>query len=260
VLEKGPESKKVKIAILSKKIAPSAGTVQSIYSQAVSFAGKNNTAENFNASIAEQGLTKRYADEVQEFQKTITGLESPREMIRWAFNAEIHNVSGVFEFGNKYVVAMVADRRESGIAPLEQVSAEIELEVKKLKKSDIISSEMLAAMTPGGSFEDLARSLGLPVQEASQVSFSAVSIPAAGIEPNVIAAASVLDENSISEPISGNNGVYLIRINKITDTETGTADTEKSRMMMMRQSQANFEAYDALQKASNIEDHRSKFF
>jgi hypothetical protein len=155
---------------------------------------------------------------------------------------------------------MVADRRESGIAPLEQVSAEIELEVKKLKKSDIISSEMLAAMTPGGSFEDLARSLGLPVQEASQVSFSAVSIPAAGIEPNVIAAASVLDENSISEPISGNNGVYLIRINKITDTETGTADTEKSRMMMMRQSQANFEAYDALQKASNIEDHRSKFF
>jgi peptidyl-prolyl cis-trans isomerase D len=226
----------------------------------VAFAGKNNTVEKFNTAIAEQGLTKRYADEVQEFQKTITGLESPREMIRWAFNAGIHDVSGVFEFGNKYVVAMVAGKRESGIAPFEQVSAEIELEVKKIKKAEIISSEMLAAKTPGISFEDLARSLGLPVQEASQISFSSVSIPVAGIEPNVIAAASVLDENSISEPISGNNGVYLIRINKITDAEPGSAGTEKSRMMMMRQSQANFEAYDALQEASNIVDYRSKFF
>jgi peptidyl-prolyl cis-trans isomerase D len=260
VLERGPEVKKVKVAFLSKKIIPSSGTYQTIYAQAIGFSGKNNTFEKFNAAITEQGLTKRYADQVQEFQRTITGLESPRELIRWGFNSNIHDVSQVFEFGNKFVVAMVAEKRKAGIAPLDQVKPEIELELKKNKKADIMMEEMRAANISGASFEDIAKTLNLPVLEAQQVSFTSVSIPAAGIEPDVIAAASILKENDISEPLKGNNGVYLIRINKITDSEIGSTAAEKSRLSMMRQSQANYEAYDALQKASNIKDNRARFF
>jgi len=260
VLERGPVIKKVKVAVLSKKIVPSSGTYQSIYTKALEFAGKNNTYEKYNAAVTAQGLTKRYADQIQESQRTITGLESPRELIRWAFGAKIHAISQVYEFSNKFVVAMVANKRETGIAPLEQVRAEIELELKKTKKAEIIMTEMRAANKQGASFEDIARELKLTVFEALQVSYTSVSIPSAGIEPNVIAAASVLNEKSISEPIEGNNGVYMIRINKVVDSGTGNTTSEKNRLTIMRESQANYEAYNALQEASKIKDNRSKFF
>jgi peptidyl-prolyl cis-trans isomerase D len=166
----------------------------------------------------------------------------------------------VFEFGNKYVVAVVTGIREKGDAPLEQVRAEIELEVRKLKKAEIISREFKTAMESAGDIEGLGVETGLAVQQASNINFSSVTLPGAGIEPKVIAAASVLPPDQLSEPVTGNNGVYVLVVTNVSESEPTDLTNVRDRMSSLRESQANFEAYDALRVSANIKDNRAKFF
>ena len=261
VLEKSKNVKKVKVAYLGRNVEPSSETYQGVYSQAMKFAGINNSYEKFNTAVSEQNLTKRYANDMTASQKTITGLEQPRELIRWAFEAELNEVSKeIFEIGNKYVVGAVSGIREKGIAPLDQVRAEIELEVKKNKKASLISEEFSTFLASTQSIDDLAGEMGLTVQDANNLNFTSVSVPSAGIEPNVIATASVLDLDQLSQPVHGNNGVYVIVVKNIVDPEKTELNSQKTRMASLRESQANYEAFEALREAANIQDNRAKFF
>ena len=182
-------------------------------------------------------------------------------MIRWAFEAELHDISEeIFEIGNKYVVGAVSGIREKGIAPLDQVRTEIELEVKKIKKAELISEEFNASVASVQNIDDLASEMGLTVVDANNVNFASVSVPSAGIEPNVIATASVLAPDQLSQPVNGNNGVYVIVVSNIIDPAETELVSQKSRMASLRESQANYEAFEALREAANIKDNRAKFF
>jgi len=261
VLEKSRNVKKVKVAYLSREVEPSSETYQKKYAEAVKFAGEHNKYEKFNAGISEYNLTRRYAGNLTKLQQTITGLESPRPLIRWAFEADLNDVATeIFEFGNKYVIAALTGVREEGIAPLEQVRTEIELEVEKNKKAELIEEEFSENLENSDNIFELAEAMDLIVQEANNITFTSVSIPSAGIEPNVIATSSVLPLDQPSDPVQGNNGVYVIVVNNIRETEESDASSLRLRIASMRQSQANFEAYEALKEASEIEDNRSNFF
>ena len=261
VLAKSRNVKKVKVAYLSRDVEPSSETYQNVYSQAVKFAGLNNTYEKFNTAVSEQNLTKRYANDLTASQKTITGLDQPRALIRWAFEAELHDVSDeIFEIGNKYVVGTVSGIREKGIAPLDQVRTEVEIEVKKQKKAEMISEEFKASMASVQNIDELAGKMDLTVQDANNVNFASVSVPSAGIEPNVIATASVLAPDQLSQPVNGNNGVYVIVVSNVVDPEGTELAQQKARMASFRESQANYEAFQALQETANIKDNRAKFF
>ena len=52
-------SKKVQVAIVSRKVVPSTKTYQQIYSSASIFAGINNTKDKFEKSIIRKGLNKK---------------------------------------------------------------------------------------------------------------------------------------------------------------------------------------------------------
>ena len=261
VIEKSRPVKKVRVAYMTRRVEPSSETYQKKYAEAVKFAGLNNTYDKFNTAITGENLTKRYASDITEEQRTITGLESPRALIRWAFDAELHDVaSEIFEFGNKYVIAALSGVREKGVAPLDQVRTEIEFEVKKIRKAEWVAKEFSSNLENAQSIYELGEAMGLIVQEATNVSFSSVSLPNAGIEPVIISAAGSLEQDQLSEPVTGNNGVYVLVVNSIQDAEEADLASVRSRMTAMRESQANFEAYEALRKAADIEDNRSTFF
>jgi len=261
VTEKSRNVKKVKVAYLARNIEPSSETYRTVYSSAVKFAGVNNSYEKFDAAASSQNLSRRYASDLTESQKTISGLENPRALIRWAFEADLHDVtSEIFEFGNKYVVATVSGIREKGVAPLEQVRAEIELNVKKEKKAVKIIEQFQTAMGSAENIEDLSIETGLAAQQASNISFTSVSLPGAGIEPRVLAAAAVLPAGQLSQPVTGNIGVYVLVVTNINETEESDLASIRTRMTSQRESQANFEAFSALREAADIKDNRAKFF
>lgn len=261
IIDQSVPVKKVKVANLVREIKPSSKTYQDIYAKAIEFAGVNNTYEKFNTAITQQNLTKRYASELTEDQRNIPGLDYPRPLIQWVFEAELHEISSeIFELGNKFVIAAVTNIKEEGFAPFEDVKNEITLAVKINKKAEKISQQFRSEMNESTTLEDLADIFNLQIQEASNISFSSLSIPSAGIEPKVIGAATSLPEGALSQPVQGNNGVYVLVVNEIRQSEDSNTRITKNRLDMMRQSRVYSEAYEALVDASNIKDNRAKFF
>jgi peptidyl-prolyl cis-trans isomerase D len=211
--------------------------------------------------VTEQNLTKRYASELTIIQRTIPGLDYPRPLIQWIFEADLNAVTPqVFELGNKFVIAAVTAIREKGPSPLDQIRNEIALEVRKNKKAEKIAEQFRSYISSDSSLDDVAVKMGLQIQEASNISFSSISIPSAGIEPKVIGEATSLPEGVLSQPIQGNNGVYVLVVNRISESNEISTLTTRNRMNMMRQSRVYSEAYQALLDASNIKDNRYKFF
>ena len=259
VLDKGKPSRKVKLAILERKVVPSTRTYQAIYSRASEFAGVNNTYEKFNEALQANKLTKRLASNLRENDKRVAGLENPRELVRWAYRSDKHIVSPVFEFGENFVVATLANVKEEGVAPLQDVKEDVKAKVIREKKAEMLSSEIADAMAEATTIQDIGTALNVPVQNATGVSFSSYSVSSLGFEPAVIGTATNAEEGKVVGPIEGNSGVVLISVDAI-NLEEGDVLSEKKRLTTTMQSRASREAYEAIKTNAHIDDKRSKFF
>ena len=266
VLEQSKNARKYDIGIVDRKIIASSATNQRVYSEASQFAGTNNTYEKFNSAIALQKLNKRIANDVAPAQKTLPGLDNPRSLIISLFSTKEGNIvldnnqQAVFEVGDKYVVAFCTKAQEDGIAPLKDVENDIKFALLKDKKAEVISDEFRKNNQEGKTLDDLARILGLNVQEASQINFNSYTIPGIGTEPALVAAASGVKQGIIAGPVKGNNGVYMIYVNGLSTSGTQNIKQLQDRLMATYQMRGSYEAYDAMRKAANIVDKRYKFY
>ncbi|HBC79610.1 MAG TPA: hypothetical protein DEO60_03860 [Bacteroidales bacterium] len=266
ILAQSKSSRKYNIGIVDRKIIPGSLTNQRIYSEASQFAGTNNTYEKFNQAIAEKKLTKRVANDITPQQKTLPGLDNPRNLVISLFQTEKgkivldNNDQAVFEVGDKYVVAYCTRVQEEGIAPMKDVENDIRFIVTKDKKAEIISAEFAKNNTSGKTLDDIARSMGLSVQEATQINFRSYTVPGAGSEPALISAASASKQGSVSGPVKGDNGVYMLTVNNTSAASGEDLKLLKDRLTSTYQMRGSYEAFEALRKAANIEDKRYKFY
>ncbi|OFY39721.1 MAG: hypothetical protein A2Z69_00975 [Bacteroidetes bacterium RBG_13_44_24] len=266
ILDQSKKSRKYNLGIIDRKIIASSTTNQRIYSEASQFAGTNSTYEKFNSAVAEQKLNKRVANNVTPQQKTLPGLENPRVLIISLFTAEKGkiildaNQQAVFEVGDKYVVAFCTAVEEEGTSPLSEVENDIRFTLLKDKKAEVISAEFIKNNQEGKSLEDIAYTMGLNVQEATQVNFRSYTVPGAGSEPALIAAASAARQGTVAGPVKGENGVYMIFVNSLTTKETEDLKLLRDRLTATYQMRGNYEAFEALRKGADIVDKRYKFY
>ena len=266
VIAQSKSSRKYDIGIVDRKIIPGSMTNQRVYSEASQFAGTNNTYEKFNQAITEKGLTKRVANDIAPQQKTLPGLDNPRNLIISLFQTETgkivldNNQQAVFEVGDKYVVAFCTRVQEEGIAPLKDVENDVRFLVYKDKKAEIISGEFEKIIQPGKSLDDIAGSMGLTVQEATQINFRSYSVPGAGAEPALISTASAAKQGEVAGPVKGDNGVYMLTVNNSSNTSEEDLKLLKERLTSTYQMRGSYEAFEALRKEANIVDKRYKFY
>ena len=235
---------------------------QIIYSQASKFASENRTQDQFNKAIeASKGaIQKKLASSLTLNDKNIAGLEQPRAVIQWAYKAKKGEVSEVINLQNAFVVAVVSQVREDKFASFEQVKSEIELTVRKEKKGDLLAEQITKAKGGVSSIQDLASKLGVNVESASAISFSSFSIGSAGIEPKLIATSMLTKPNQLSEPVKGNNGVYVAYVTSKTPAEGKDYTMSEQKLSYTLQSRANYEFFESLKKLANIDDNRGKFY
>jgi len=267
ILDQSRKSTKYHVGIIDRAIEPSSVTYQNIYAEASRFAGTNNTYEKFNQAIAEGNLNKKVANEVSPEQKSLPGLESPRLLIMALFDAEENSIildrseQAVFELDDRFIVAYCTDVKEEGYSELKDVESDVRYAVLNEKKAEAIASDFLEKTKGMSSIDEIADALDLTVQEATNITFNSYSMPAAGIEPAVIATASSAEEGFISGPIKGNNGIFIIAVNTVNvpEQEQGI-DMILSRLASTYEVRANYEAIEALRKESDIVDKRYKFY
>ena len=266
ILDQSKNSRKYNLGIVDRKIIPGSATNQRIYSEASQFAGTNNTYDEFNKAITEKGLTKRVANDITPQQKTLPGLENPRGLIISLFQTENGKIvldnsqQAVFEIADKYVVAYCTKAQEEGYAPVKNVENDVRFSLLKEKKAEIISAEFLKNSGEGKTLEDIARTMGLTVQEATEVNFRSYSLPGIGSEPALVAASSVAAQGVVAGPVKGDNGVYMINVNNIASSEGEDLKMLKDRLLITYQMRGSYEAYEALRKSANIVDKRYKFY
>ncbi len=258
-LEKSKEVKKAEVAFVEWKIEPSSATYQTVQNKAYQFAGMNNTPEKFEKAITTEGYNKRIAGGLRPTDRTIAGFDYAREIIRWAYKAQKGDISKPFEFPDKFVVAHLTEVRQKGYAPLEQVREQVKNSVIKQKKAEKFIQEFKANLNTG-SLQEMSSKMNIPIMDATNIAFTSFSIPGVGIEPKVIAASATLPINKLSNPIKGNNGVFVINVTE--RNKQSTIDSKQAQVQMMYDIQArvDYQAFEALKKLANIVDNRILFY
>lgn len=267
VTQRAKPVEKIQVATIEKEITPSNKTTNKIYNDARHFASQIANAEDFNKQAEEQGLTKRIAT-VNKNDKTIAGMDNARDMIRQIYLAEEPGLvkttdeSIIFTNGNKYTVAILTQIDEEGTTPIRQVSATIKRILMQQKKAELLKKELAGLMSGSESLLSVAQKAGVDVKEAAEVSFNSFQIPGAGIEPRVIAAASVTEQGKLSMPIEGNQGVYVLMVNSRTNEEVTPEMVQEARtnMAQMNLYRANYQAVQAIIKHGEVKDQRYKFY
>jgi len=255
----------VQIAYLTRNVIPSTKTYQDVYAKASEFVGKNTNREEFDAAITEQNLTKRVAN-LGENDLTIAGLESPRQLVRAAYDADLNDIlqttqgSPIFELGDNFVIAVLTNITEEGIAPFDQVRERVQLAVSKQKKLDNLVEKVKADMAGKSDLASLASVLGTEVKNVNSINFNSFSIPGVGLEPAVVGTVATLPVDQLSKPIAGNNGVFVVMVTSESENPAGNVANEQKRLEQTLAYRATSEAFVTHKNAVEIVDKRAKFY
>jgi peptidyl-prolyl cis-trans isomerase D len=267
IIDQSRKVKKYDIGIVDRQVIPGTATTQRIYSDASQFAGTNDNYEKFNKAVAEGSLNKKLAMNVTPDQKELPGLPQSRGLIMALFqNSKAGSIvldnssQAVFELPDMYVVAYCSRAQEEGIAPVEDVASDIRFILARKKKAEIIAGEMNKLVAEGKTINDIAANYNTTVQDAAGINFRSYSVPGAGIEPALIAAASASEAGALSKPVEGNNGVYMFVVSDVTPAVAEDLAMVKERMNSSYQIRASYEAYQALRDKKEVKDMRYKFY
>ena len=249
-------SKHVQVASITYPGEASAATRRDIHNQAGTFSvNAKGSVEAFNDAASAAAVTPRIASLAQG-ERTIRGLEDSRDVARWAYGAEVGDVSEIFPVGKDYVIAMLTEIDDNEFAPLEKVSAQIRAQVLRDKKYDYIVKEL-----SGSTLDEQAKSLGTEVADFDNVTFGAFYVNGPGFEPRLIGAISSTTEKGVlSAPVKGLSGVYVFEVDDIQTSDKQTAEGEKVRAQAMAESMAQQFSVQAIQQMAKIQDLRGKYF
>jgi len=190
----------------------------------------------------------------------IDGLGASRSFVKSIYNAKLGDVIQPERVGNNYVVALVTAVNKEGTMNAESARQFVEPLLINDKKAEIITKKIGKVTT----LEAAAGLLKKPVEVADSLRFNGQSSPALGFEPKVIGAAFNKENVNkvISEPITGSQGVYIVKVDNIASTPVQAANVEEIRKMryMQTKQQSQFQVLQALREAAKIEDNRSKYY
>lgn len=261
VTGRSPESRKVQLAIVEKTANPGKITYQNIFTEANNLASASqNQRALFMSAAAEKGYRVTPAYSLAEGQRTVGTLLNARELSRWAYEAKVGDVSPILTIDNFFVVATLTAAREAGIAPFEQVRAEIESVLQREGQANRLAQQLSAAMADASSLDVLAEKASLPVNTSVDLSFTGGFIPGIGIEPKLLGAVAGAKENVVAGPVKGERGVYVFTVTKRTTGKAYTVEDEKMRERYAAAQSDFYLFYDVIQKAAGVEDHRGRFF
>lgn len=259
VLEQKGNTEKRAIAFIDRAVEPSTKTFQVVYGAADEFARSITSLASFDQEIADRGLNKRIASSLKENDKTIAGLENPRELIRWAYKSEKGDISEVFELGNTFVVAALTAVREEGFTAMDEIRDELEAGAIKEKKATKFMEEFEAAR--GGDIQTIADNMNLPVEVKDNILFSAAAITGLGREPALLGTVGGMETGDISKAIKGDQGVYVVYLESRAEAPAQpNYATNASIMNSSLSSRVDYEVFEALKEKAEIVDNRAKFF
>ena len=261
VTDRNEATPKARLAVVAHEITPSTATYQNIFAEANKFVTENTTAEAFNKAIEEQGLNKRTYPSLKKNTNFITGINNPRQIVRWAFdeNTKVGDMSTIFDLDNMYVVAVLTKSVEEGFTPYEDIADRYQFVIKKEKKGAMLAEQ---AKTYGTDYQKMIDNMKGEKTTVDNVTFEGLGFGNFGVENKVIGTVIGMKEGEVSEPIVGGNGLFVVKVTKETPAATTTDYSSIVREYRTRYNNQilNNSAYSALKDNVKIEDNSILFY
>ncbi len=254
--EKKNLQKTVKVATIAQEIEASEKTINEIFTETTKFQIATKDAD-FEEKAKENEYTVRPVNKLSKMADNVPGLGSQRSIVQWAFNEEskIGDVKR-FEVKDGYAVVQLTAKTAKGVQRVEDASASVKPILIKEKKAALLKNKV-----SGTTLDEIAKGQSQTVKTASALNMKTPTISGAGTEPKVVGAAFALEIGNISEPIIGNNGVYVIEVTKKTPaTGLDTYISYASQATTTQANAVNSRVFNALKEAAEIEDKRSNFY
>ena len=255
IMEISKPTPKVKLAILAREVTPSSKTYSIIYNKAKQFIVDNNDAEALETAAQEAGMAVIPQYNLTATTDKVGQLKASRPIVRWAFEAKEGQVSDVFECGQQFVVAALTEVNDGEYRPLNAVRAELTYEAMNNAKAEYIKKQLKGVE----SLEAAAEVMGQKVQAVERVTLADSRFGNAGMEPAVIGKTIALGENTLSEPIQGNMGVFMVKTGAANNgNETFVPETEKAQLSS-RFAYLPYQAMQLIEDKAEVEDNRANF-
>lgn len=254
-------NKQITVGVIDRSITPSNSTTQALFGKANTLLSSVNSAKDFDALKLTDGFSKRVADDIKQTDRFVAGIENPRELIRWAYKADIDDISPLFEAGNKYVFARLTKVKNAGTIPMEYLKSELESAARKAKKVELLKEKATKAMAGNAKIEVIAQRLGTTVNPAAGLSFAMPIIPGVSREPQVVGTIFGSDKGKLLGPIEGERGVYVVYIDNFVDAlPLPDYTNNKIDQFNMSKSRVDNEFLEGLKKSAKIVDNRIIFY
>ena len=253
VLSTGPVTRHYRLATLTYPVEASQDTKRNIHKEASLFAvNAKGSVEKFNEAAASLSTSSM---NIQRDSRNVPGLANSLEVVRWANDAKVGDVSDIIKLDDGYVVAVVTAIDDAEYKALDKVSTQIKNKLLREKKAVLLKEKM-----QGATLEEIAANAGSKVEEFSEAKSSAYYVKGLGVEPRVLGAVVAAETGKLLPLVEGNSGVYAVVVDEVAVEEAQTLDAERVKAQAEAESMASRRAMWAVQEKANVVDNTVKYF
>ena len=253
VLSTGPVTRHYRLATLTYPVEASQETQRNIHKEASLFAvNAKGSVEKFNEAAASLSTSTM---NVEQGSRNVPGLANSLEVVRWANDAKVGEVSDLIKLEDGYVVAVVTAIDDAEYKSLAKVSSQIKNTLLREKKAALLKEKM-----QGATLEEIAANAEAKVEEFSDAKSSAYYVKGLGVEPRVLGAVVAAETGKLLPLVEGNSGVYAVVVDEVATEEAQTLEAERVKAQAEVESMAARRAMWAVQEKANIVDGTVKYF
>ena len=253
VLSTGPVTRHYRLATLTYPIEASQATQREVHKEASLFAvNAKGSVEKFNEAAASVPTSTM---NVEQGGRNVSGLANSLEVVRWANDAKVGDVSDLIKLEDGYVVAVVTAIDDAEYKALDKVSTQIKNTLLRQKKAALLKEKM-----QGATLEEIAANAEAKVEEFSDAKSSAYYVKGLGVEPRVLGAVVSAETGVLLPLVEGNSGVYAVVVDEVAVAENQTVEAERVKAQAAAESMASRRAMWAVQEQAKVVDGTVSFF
>ena len=259
ITEKTAPVPKYKLAYISQEVTAGSKTQNEIYGALNQFVANNNSVEKIAAAAKDAGYELRQGVNVAPGDRSVGSIADSRQVIRWAFEGTKKNeISRIFESKDNFVLAIRRDASSEGYQAIETIAPMLSMEIRTKKKGDEIVKQLKDKNLT--SIESYAQAMGSVIDTVRFINMNTSRITGIGLEPILNTKVTYAPLNQISEPIAGNNGVYVFNVfHREQDTGTYNEKTEIQTLESAIAYSVGYMATQALRDKAVVKDNRIRF-
>jgi peptidyl-prolyl cis-trans isomerase D len=228
-----------------------------------SIAGSSENPAAFDSAAKRLGIPVVRATAIEGDPLTVNGRYVP-SVSAWAFGgARAGESSELFDGEDGYYLARLDTLVEGGKPAFDAVKEDVRRRVVQKKKIERLlpQARQLASAAATSSLESAAKSRGLTVEQSPPFT-RVMPVPGLGSLNEAVGAAFSLPVGAVSAPISTDDGVYVLRVDRRVNADRAAFEAQKqaqrTQVMGGLRQQRVRDYLENLRKTADIEDNRKQ--